>query len=70
MIYYLEYAHALKFLIDRRLSLMRTLIEIEANVIHSKYEELQKKKQDEENAMRQKVKRINELILLFNRRMF
>ena len=70
MIYYLEYAHALKFLIDRRLSLMRTLFEIEANLIHSKYEELQKKKQDEENAMRQKVKRINEILLLFNRRMF
>ena len=49
---------------------MRTLIEIEANVINSKYEELQKKKQDEENAMRQKVKRINEILLLFNRRMF
>jgi len=69
-IYYLEYAHALKFLIDRRLSLIRTLIDIEANVIHSKYEELVKKKQEEENAMRQKVKRINEILLLFNRRMF
>ncbi len=49
---------------------MSRLIDIEANVIHSKYEELQKQKQEEENAMRQKVKRINEMILLFNRRMF
>jgi hypothetical protein len=49
---------------------MSRLIDIEANVIHNKYEELQKQKQDEENAMRQKVKRINEILLLFNRRMF
>jgi hypothetical protein len=49
---------------------MSSRIEFEANVIRNKYEELQKQKQDEENAMRQKVKRINEMILLFNRRMF
>ncbi len=68
-IYYLEYAYALKFLVDRRLSLLNRRIAIEANVIHSRYEELLKKKQDKENEMRQQENRMNEIMHLFYTRL-
>ena len=58
MVYYLEYAHALKFLIDKKLSIMRGHIEVEANEIHRKNEE-----------MRQKEKSMNEIMHLFYTRL-
>jgi hypothetical protein len=56
---YLEYVHLLKF-----------LVEIEANEIHRKNEELLKKKKDNDKTLRQKEKRINEILLLFYPRLF
>ncbi len=49
---------------------MSSRIEIEANEIQRKNEEYLKKNQDEEKTRRQKEKRINDILLLFNRRLF
>jgi hypothetical protein len=67
---YLEYVYLLKFLIGKKISTLSRRVEIEADEIDRKYEEHLKKKQDEENSMRQKLKHVNEIILLFNRRLF
>ncbi len=64
-IYYLEYVHLLKFLVDRRLSRLGSRIENEADKIHRKYEEHLNIKQEKETKMRQQEKRMNEIILLF-----